>query len=32
VEDIMLHIKGLTEDERAILLDGCLMNYYAARV
>ena len=31
VEDIMLHIKGLTEDERAILLDGCLMNYYAAR-
>ena len=21
----------LTEDEKAILLDGCLMNYYAAR-
>ncbi len=32
VEDILLHIRGLTEDERAILLDGCLMNYYAARV
>ena len=31
VEDILLHIRGLTEDERAILLDGCLMNYYAAR-
>ena len=31
VEDIMLHIRGLTEDEKDILLDGCLMNYYAAR-
>ena len=32
VEDIMLHIRGLTEDEREILLDGCLMNYYANRM
>jgi len=32
VEDIMLHIRGLTEDERDILLDGCLMNYYANRM
>ena len=30
-EDLMLHIKGLTEDEKEIILDGCLMNYYAAR-
>ena len=28
---IMLHVKGLTPDEREILLDGCLMNYYAKR-
>ena len=26
--DITLYIKGLTEEERMILLDGCLMNYY----
>ena len=32
VEDILLHIKGLTDDEREILLAGCLMNYYAARM
>jgi aconitate hydratase len=32
VEDIMLHIRGLTDDEREILLDGCLMNYYANRM
>ncbi len=31
-EDILLHIKGLTEDEKQIILDGCLMNYYAKRV
>ena len=31
VEDLMLHVKGLTPDEREILLDGCLMNYYAKR-
>ena len=28
---ILLHVKGLTPDEREILLDGCLMNYYAKR-
>ncbi len=32
VEDILLHIKGLTPDEKQILLDGCLMNYYAAQM
>ena len=31
VEDLMLHIKGLTADEKEIILDGCLMNYYANR-
>ena len=31
VEDLMLHVKGLTEDEKEIILDGCLMNYYAKR-
>lgn len=31
VEDLMLHITGLTPDEKEIILDGCLMNYYAAR-
>ncbi|MCI9649980.1 MAG: hydratase, partial [Oscillibacter sp.] len=30
--DILLHIHGLTLEEREILLDGCLMNYYARRV
>jgi len=29
--DIMLHVAGLTEDEKDILLKGCLMNYYAAQ-
>ncbi len=29
VEDITLFVKGLTADEKQILLDGCLMNYYA---
>ena len=28
--DVTLHVKGLTEDEKTILLEGCLMNYYAA--
>ena len=28
VEDLMLHVRGLTDDEREILLDGCLINYY----
>ena len=31
VEDITLHVKGLTGDEKEIILDGCLMNYYAKR-
>jgi len=31
VNDIMLHVKGLTQDEKTILLEGCLMNYYAAQ-
>jgi aconitate hydratase len=28
VSDIKLVIKGLTPDEKQIILDGCLMNYY----
>ena len=32
VQDLLLHIKGLTADEKEIILDGCLMNYYAARI
>ena len=28
VSDITLYVKGLTSDEREIILDGCLMNYY----
>ena len=28
VEDITLYIKGLTAEEKDILLAGCLMNYY----
>ena len=31
VEGLMLHVKGLTDDEKEIILDGCLMNYYAKR-
>ena len=27
----LLHVKGLTDDEKEIILDGCLMNYYAKR-
>ena len=30
VKDILLHVKGLTKDEKAIILEGCLINYYAA--
>ena len=26
--DIMLHISAMTDDERQIILDGCLINYY----
>ena len=32
VHDLLLHVKGLTADEKEILLRGCLMNYYAARI
>ena len=32
VHDLTLHIRGLTADEKEIILDGCLMNYYAARL
>ncbi len=31
-EKIELIISGLTDDEREIILDGCLMNYYAERM
>ncbi len=30
VKDIELCIKGLTDDEKKIILEGCLMNFYAA--
>jgi len=30
VNDIRLELKKLSEDERAILAEGCLMNYYSA--
>ena len=32
VEDLTLHLSGLTPDEKEIILDGCLMNYYAKRM
>ena len=32
VEDITLRLAGLTPDEKEIILDGCLMNYYANRM
>ena len=28
VEDIVLYVKGLTQEEKDILLAGCLMNHY----
>jgi len=28
VNDLTLYVKGLTPDEKDIILDGCLMNYY----
>ena len=31
VEPITLYVKGLTENEKEIILRGCLMNYYAAQ-
>ena len=30
IHDLPLQCKGLTEDEKLILKEGCLMNYYAA--
>ena len=30
-QDITLYVKGLTEDEKTIILEGCLMNYYKAQ-
>ena len=30
--DITLYVKGLNEDEKDIILKGCLMNYYAAKL
>ena len=31
VETRVMHLNGLTDDERQILLDGCLMNFYKNR-
>jgi aconitate hydratase len=31
VRELLLHVRGLTGDEKEIILDGCLMNYYAKR-
>jgi len=28
---LTLYVKGLTENEKEIILRGCLMNYYAAQ-
>ena len=28
VHDLTVYVRGLTDGERQILLDGCLMNYY----
>ena len=30
ISDITLYVKGLTDDEKQIILEGCLINYYAA--
>ncbi|MBR4013454.1 MAG: hydratase, partial [Clostridia bacterium] len=30
VSDLTLYVKGLTADEKEIILEGCLMNYYKA--
>ncbi len=32
VEDITLYVKGLTEEEKTIILEGCLMNFYKAQM
>ena len=29
--ELTLHVRGLTAEEKEIILDGCLMNYYAKR-
>lgn len=31
LSDLTLRMEGLTENDREILLEGCLMNYYAAK-
>ncbi len=31
-EDITLYVKGLTEEEKTIILEGCLMNYYKSQM
>ena len=28
--ELVLHLAPLTDEEKQIILDGCLMNYYAA--
>ena len=30
VQDILLHVKGLSNEEKTIIKEGCLMNYYAS--
>ncbi len=32
IDDITLYVKGLTADEKTIILEGCLMNYYKAQM
>ena len=32
VEPLRLYVSGLTDEEREILLDGCLMNHYKKRL
>ncbi len=32
VEDITLYVKGLTEEEKTIILEGCLMNFYKSQM
>ena len=32
VSEILLHLPRMTEREREIILDGCLMNWYAAHL
>jgi len=32
VHDVTLECRNMSEDERTILAEGCLMNYYAARI